>query len=321
MDKSLIILMLGIVFIAMGLFVGSYLKENSSAITGFATLENQTDYSSINFTKKDALLGIDESEKIIINMKDNNFSIIFMNDTLNQAKKIMEQIKYAETLKDKSASRQILREAENALKFVDLKTLNYNEVIVYTDRIKSREEQAFNIYDSILIAKNKIENYKTNNADVSEAEIIFEQAKKAFYEDRYEDAQKLVQDAVNSFESKQFETSTLNSMTIGAKNFLQRYWLYGFVFSAIFFIVGFFSYGKIRIISLKNKIKKMNANKQVLMELMKRTQEERFKENKISGLVYNIRMKKYQEKMQDIKEELPVLEKNLAILMKNKKVK
>ena len=44
---------------------------------------------------------------------------------------------------------------------------------------------------------------------------------------------------------------------------------------------------------------------------MRKAQLERFKENKISGLVYNIRMNKYQERLQEIKEELPVLEERL----------
>ena len=52
---------------------------------------------------------------------------------------------------------------------------------------------------------------------------------------------------------------------------------------------------------------------------MKKAQEERFKENKISGLVYNIRMKKYEERLQEIKEELPVFEERLK--KKNKKFK
>ena len=49
---------------------------------------------------------------------------------------------------------------------------------------------------------------------------------------------------------------------------------------------------------------------------MKKAQTERFKENKISGLVYNIRMEKYQEKLQKIKEELPVLENRLNKIKK-----
>lgn len=70
------------------------------------------------------------------------------------------------------------------------------------------------------------------------------------------------------------------------------------------------------------KIRKMNTEEKVLNNLMKKTQTEIFKDNKISGLVYNIRMKKYEERLQEIKEELPVLEERLKRLgksFKNKK--
>jgi len=62
---------------------------------------------------------------------------------------------------------------------------------------------------------------------------------------------------------------------------------------------------------LKNKIRKMKTEEKVLNDLMKKTQEERFKEKKISASVYKIRMDKYQKRQQEIKEELPVLEERL----------
>jgi len=55
----------------------------------------------------------------------------------------------------------------------------------------------------------------------------------------------------------------------------------------------------------------MKAEKGVLLSLMKKTQVERFKKNKISELIYKIRIKKYGEKFQKIKQTLPVLEKRL----------
>ena len=63
----------------------------------------------------------------------------------------------------------------------------------------------------------------------------------------------------------------------------------------------------------------MKIEEQVLANLMKKAQVERFKENKISGLVYNIRMKKYEEKLNDIKQELPVLEARVKKMRKNSK--
>ena len=62
----------------------------------------------------------------------------------------------------------------------------------------------------------------------------------------------------------------------------------------------------------------MKIQEQVLNDLMKKAQIERFKENKLSGLVYNIRFKKYKEKLQTIKETMPVLEEKLSEKRRNR---
>ena len=47
---------------------------------------------------------------------------------------------------------------------------------------------------------------------------------------------------------------------------------------------------------------------------MKKTQGERYKENKISEWVYGIRMKHYKERMNVINEKLPVMQARLRDL-------
>ena len=71
---------------------------------------------------------------------------------------------------------------------------------------------------------------------------------------------------------------------------------------------GYFLYKRIKLRLIKFKIRKMKADERALVELEKKTQEDRFKNNKISGLIYDIRMKKYKEKLSKIKAELPILE-------------
>lgn len=85
----------------------------------------------------------------------------------------------------------------------------------------------------------------------------------------------------------------------------------------LLFISGYFGYKKFEKKLIRKKIKKMKVEKVVLIKLMKSTQEERFKKNSISGLVYNIRIKKYKEKLQEIKQELPILEGRLGKLAEN----
>jgi len=53
----------------------------------------------------------------------------------------------------------------------------------------------------------------------------------------------------------------------------------------------------------------MHVESKVIVNLIRTAQNERFNENKLSGLVYEIRIKKYNERLQEIKRELPGLEK------------
>jgi len=68
---------------------------------------------------------------------------------------------------------------------------------------------------------------------------------------------------------------------------------------------------------LKKKIEKLKTEKGVLINLMKKAQIERFRENNIPGLVYNIRIEKYREKLNYVNETIPILENKL----RRKKIK
>ena len=96
-------------------------------------------------------------------------------------------------------------------------------------------------------------------------------------------------------------------------------WEYILIIIAIFAVVGFIVYKKFRIKVLKKKIRKMKTERKVLIHLMKIAQIRRFKQNKISGLVYEIRMKKYQEKLERIKQEFPVVQARLEKYLKKKR--
>ena len=58
------------------------------------------------------------------------------------------------------------------------------------------------------------------------------------------------------------------------------------------YVVNYFIYKKLKKNSLKAKIRRMEIEKKVLVELMKKVQKERFVEYSIPEFVYKIRMKK-----------------------------
>jgi len=292
-------------------------------LSGFAVY-NDSPYGSnsvINqtfiVTRSDAILAINQSEQIISEMQNNNFSIVYVSDRLSEAKRVFAQVSYAEVLKSDNASERQKAEASQALRLVDWKKISYSDVLVYTDEIKQRRDESFFIFDTLTVEQ---QNFLGAS---NETRQIFENAVAAFYDDRYNESEYLLVKFRDASEKEQMQSSSLQGIKIGAQNFVQRYWLHMIVVIIILLFVAYYTYKKFEKKLLVKKIKKLKTELIVLNDLMKKVQTERFRENKLSGLVYNIRMKKYNEREQEIKEELPVLEERLKKLdtLKNKDLK
>jgi len=231
-------------------------------------------------TEEDALQAISDSEEIIQEMKEYNLSTVYVNDLLTEARRALEK-------------------------------KNYAGVLNYAEQIKERKEKAFEIYDTFSITKMSLEKYEGRGIDMNESRSLFEMAKTAFYEDRYEEAENLLQETRSSIDSIVSEFSIVKNLRKSALSFIQRDWYYILAVLLVSATVIYFGYKKAESNSTRRKIRRMKAEKIALNGLMKKAQIERFKENKISALTYNLRIKKYREKLAEIDEDLPVLEKNL----------
>jgi hypothetical protein len=297
--------MYSLLFVIVAAFIIFNLNGN---LTGFAILED--DNSSLNYSEgyvsmEMANYAIGQAELIMKRMQESNLSVNLVNDTLIQARIVFEQAKYVEVLENDSSSEILKREARNALRLVNWREVNYSLVIVYTDRIANFEKQAFLIIDRINAEE------MSNSGISGKSRQIFNDAKIAFSEERYNEADRLLEELKTSKEADRIQSSSLVGVKEGAKNFFQRYWLSLLVGLLIFLWAG----NIIRKIFSKRlverKIKRMKTEQGVLNSLIKKAQRERFNENKISGLVYNIRMKNYKERIAEIKEKLPILEARL----------
>ena len=71
---------------------------------------------------------------------------------------------------------------------------------------------------------------------------------------------------------------------------------------------------------LNKRIKDMNVEKDVLTELMKKAQSDYYSKGIIPKQTYEIKLSKYKERMQQIKQELPVVESRLDKLAKMKRI-
>jgi len=278
--------------------------------TGFAVEEGLSNKTEI-ISEGNALDLINSSQRIIEEMKEYNFSVNYMNDELLEAKRVFEMAKYADVLRENNASPSEISEARRALQLIDWKKITYADVLIHTNNIENRSQKAFIIFDSITAAEIRINNYREEKVDVGEAEKLLEEARISFNEERYEDSEILLEKITENLELKKTETATLNVLKTGTKNFIQRYWIYMLIFVSLFSILGFFLYKKITENLLKKKIDKMNIERDILTDLIKKIQLQRYKDKTISSSVYNIKMEKYQKRLNEIKEVLPVLESQL----------
>lgn len=302
MKKDVLVLIVAMfVIVAIAFMIFNY----KVPITGFVVSDTEENESVSNINVEEALSAIADAELIIENMKKNNLSVILVDDLLAEAKVVFEQVKYANILRNESAGLNETSEAKKALELVNWEGISYSDIVEYTDKIKGFEDMAFVIFDRIALEE------KTNEGISLENLRIFDNAKIAFNDERYNEAERLLNEFKTAKEEELAGNSSLSAIKAGAQNFIQRYWL-PLIITLIFVIWLINVVRKIGMKRrLKNKIKRMKFEENALAELMKKAQTDRFKENKISGLVYNIRMNNYKNRANEIKEKLPVLEARL----------
>ena len=300
-------------------------------MTGYVVLDGE-EVSEMNesFTREDAMQVLNESQEIIDEMKVAGFSGVLVGDLLIEAEKVFQQVEYAEILRGNiNAS---VNEARDALRLVDWRTINYSDVLEYTEEIEGVRELAFFVQDLLSLqesflgaerneAGEIVVFTKVEDVDLDRFKFLINEVQIAIDDARYGEAQVLAEELKEEVDLRRTEVFTALTLARGFRNILVKYWYFTLLVFVILISGGYYSSKIIRKRLLRRKIRRMKIEEKVLLALMKKTQEERFKEDNISGLVYNIRMKKFEEKMNLIKEDLPVLEKRLAGVKKEKLTK
>ncbi len=289
--------------------------EGRVGITNFAILNDSIEGRI--FSREEALESIRKAEKLVGEMESEGFSVDYLKDVIIEANRTLEQVDYAEILRGNvEYSQKDYVDANKALRLIDWDELSYEEVIILTEEIISRNERAKLLEDLIILREKDVR--EISDQELSE---LLSEVKTAFEDERYDDTDELLVRLRDSIEDKKIDEGIASSIGRGIVSFIRRYWVFILLFMGI---VGYsvYRYNKrSQKDKLRKKIKGKMKERKILVDLMKRTQVERFKENKISGLVYNIRLKKYKDKLERIRQEIPVLEERLRKIYGNRKPK
>jgi len=316
-----------------------YLNSSFNSITGFAVTEVVEVEDEViklaleNITQEQALNAVLQSEQDINEMQEQGFSIIRVNDILREAKKAFEGENYtalieqAEKINDsdrRDLVKQLLTKAQEVLERGEKAEVNYTLVLEKTNEIAERKYESFLIKDSLRVADFELKELQETGLDVSEIEEILAKAKAEFGDERYEEATALLQ----SFDQKLFEIraeATLVRTIYKAgrettANFVKENLGKIIIAVSVIAVVIILFYNRLKVKSLKNKLRDMQIEQGVLTELIKKAQEEYYSEMSISKQTFEIKVSQYKERMSQIKRELPVVKARLEKLSKGRRL-
>jgi hypothetical protein len=275
--------------------------------------------SNAETTKEDAISAIETAELEIKQMSDAGFSVLFAEDTLKSAKQALQRANFVETIELYPGS-TVAEGAKEALEGIDYEGFSYENVLVHTQKITERKDQAFLLRDTIRALEIKLEKGTIGEENAKELSSLLEEAKNAFDNERYEETEALLINFSEELENKKIEESTLNATIKASRGFIEKNWPQLLIFLIIISVISWYVWKRVEKKRLKSTLERMRQEMTTLKKLMKRTQEERFSKGTLSGLIYNIRMDTYRRKMNNIKEKMPVIESQLKNITKKKAI-
>lgn len=294
------------------------------------------------FTEQELEIVIDDLSNLKKFSLENGMNITRIENTINDAQNNLKspEFKKINSLKQEFAnlnkSVKALIDANNEIKVMaeaGLGTSRTNNILDeakfalelgYYDKIgdiligiKTLKSKAFELNSSIKKTKDKIEEVKSYGLDANESESLFNAAENELKLENYEDTEKLLKQSLEKSEKilsdyLLFGAISKKDLLKNTINFLKKFWLVvlitvitGSIFSRIMF-------QKTSIALLENSLKNIEKEKSALINLIKKTQTEYFKDKTLDKSTYNLRIDKYQDRMMQIKEKMPIISAKLA---------
>lgn len=279
-------------------------------------------------TKETALAALSHAQECQKAMIDAALSTMVVDDLLTQARQILERADLAESLAENQVTGPSAELIQKSLQGLRSEDKTYQGSRMVAEKVCRVEEEAFYILDSLEVFAQQLEEkyrgseeepvnpiagqlfapQKKQLVNTTDAEALLAQAKKAFEEERYEDANNLILQARANLDEKEAQITTVNLLTAAGRGFLEQYWPHLLFASVLVALAMWVGWKKKEEKKLKRKIRSLHEEKKVILELVKKAQRERFEKGTLSDSVYQIRMAKYNERLAKVKQMLPVLE-------------
>ncbi len=191
---------------------------------------------------------------------------------------------------------------------------NYKFVSEKTSEVIEIEKAAFSVNDDINALSERLK-LTEEDVNITEAASLQKQAQKEFIDNRFEEAQRLVDLAYDKITEAEAEATRsralLESTRRTLEGFLQENWQNILVIVSSAAILAFIFQKQIRKFIVHAKIHALTAEKAVLETMTKNLQKQYFESGKMNEMTYHIKTKKFGELIRNINRQLPLLKEEL----------
>jgi len=276
-------------------------------------------------TREQALNALQESELEITQLENLDLGTFLIKDQLLIAKRafIGEDPSYLATEIEQVVDPQRKAYLEDLYDIgintlsQDVIPLNYRLVLTQTDEIKVTKQRAIELLDRIQILIETENQYHEEGVNTSSEHILILQANRSFYDERYDETEILLDQAQLELRESRTEFIKFGRALEATQGFLERYWI-----PLLIILVTLITFrSKIMFIYRKSvanrKIIELEGELEELNELLKQSQIDFFRTRTITKETFDIRNRKYKERLNEIKQKIPVYK----AIAKGKKIK
>ena len=183
-------------------------------------------------------------------------------------------------------------------------------------QIQELEKKAFSASKSITETKKTVLAFESSGLDLTSSNSLLEQASEALSVGNYEDAQSFSDDALKKAQDSKessllFGAISKSQLRFSVASFFKRFW---WAMALIILLLALFGSSLYRGVStriLRQRIRRLQSEKENIISLIKKYQEDYFKKKILSKDSYDSAVDAYQERPLEIKEALPQLESSL----------
>ncbi|MBI4894832.1 MAG: hypothetical protein HY833_03820 [Candidatus Aenigmarchaeota archaeon] len=285
--------------------------RNYIAISFFAVLLLSSAAAGAEpMTREAALEIIGESQRYTSELADAGYGVGYFQDLIDLETKVFERADLAEKIR-KNSTGSLSSTTLRALMVLDYEKFQYGDVMEHYSSLRSRYDRTYEISDSIYALGKRISDYP----EFANASGHLESARSAFAQEKYDEAELFVQNGNAALDDDLARASNMNLIASRGYGFFEGRKYETIAFVILSCLVGAFSWSFLKKRKLEAKVRSMKFEKKVLQNLMKDIQIRRFEKSSMSKSSYEIRVRKYRERLREIGRALPILEsksKNLS---------